>query len=423
MLSVSGTAQLTENADGTGRSSIVNVGIDGASSPLLEGDQLVLIDAGTLITNEALNTIANGQGMQGVTIKYEFYIAAADNMLTATVRSAEADEQAKALSEGFIGGLSLVNLGADLVAGQGLSNAVNAVQNTAGGAEAGYGSGSGFAGFGALSGGSLRYNSGSHVDMNSVSLMTGLAMGWGGADTTPKSIVSRLTLGAFFEYGNGNYDTHNSFSNSASVDGDGDAWYLGGGVLGRMDFANAGPGRFYTEASARIGKMHNEYGSSDLQFNGVNAEYDSSSLYYGLHLGTGYIWNITEAASLDLYGKYFWTRQEGDSVTLSTGDPVTFKDADSSRLRFGGRFAYAVNEYVSPYIGAAYEHEFDGKARATSNGFALDAPSLRGDTGIGEIGLTFKPSATIPLSFDLGVQGYTGIREGVTGSLQLKFEF
>ena len=277
--------------------------------------------------------------------------------------------------------------------------------------------GNGLGGFGALSGGSLRYNTGSHVDMNSLSLMTGLA--WG-VDTTP----GRLTLGAFFEYGNGSYDTHNSFSTSASVNGDGDTYYLGGGILGRMDFTNTGPGNFYTEGSARIGSVHNEYGSSDLRDAlGRKAEYDSSSAYYGLHLGGGYLWNINEKASLDLYGKYFWTRQEGDSVTLSTGDPVHFKNADSHRLRGGARFAYAVNEWVSPYVGAAYEHELDGKARATTNGFGIDAPDLKGGTGIGEIGLTFKPSATTPLSFDLGLQGYVGKREGVTGSLQIKFEF
>jgi hypothetical protein len=102
---------------------------------------------------------------------------------------------------------------------------------------------------------------------------------------------------------------------------------------------------------------------------------------------------------------------------------VRFNSADSNRLRVGTRFVYAVNEYASPYIGAAYEHEYDGRLNATTNGYGIDAPSLRGDTGIGEIGFTLKPSATIPLSFDLGLQGYTGVREGVTGSLQIKFEF
>ena len=43
--------------------------------------------------------------------------------------------------------------------------------------------------------------------------------------------------------------------------------------------------------------------------------------------------------------------------------------------------------------------------------------------GKGELGLSLKPSPDLPLSFDLGVSGYTGKREGVTGSLQIKFEF
>ena len=48
---------------------------------------------------------------------------------------------------------------------------------------------------------------------------------------------------------------------------------------------------------------------------------------------------------------------------------------------------------------------------------------MRGGTGIGELGLTLTPSKTLPLFLDLGVQGYTGKREGVTGSLQIRFEF
>jgi outer membrane autotransporter protein len=156
---------------------------------------------------------------------------------------------------------------------------------------------------------------------------------------------------------------------------------------------------------------------------GRRAEYDSSSAYYGFHLGAGYAWNVTDKAGLDLYGKYFWTRVAGDTVTLSTGDPITFKDAESSRLRLGGRFSCAVNDMVSPYVGAAYEHEFEGVAKASTNGFDIDAPKLRGGTGLGEIGLSLKPSPTLPLSLDIGVQGYTGKREGVTGSLQVKWEF
>ncbi len=42
---------------------------------------------------------------------------------------------------------------------------------------------------------------------------------------------------------------------------------------------------------------------------------------------------------------------------------------------------------------------------------------------IGEIGLTIKPSRKTPLSFDVGVQGYTGKRKGVTGALRLGCAF
>ena len=408
--------RVTGDADVSG--SACNVGLAGGTS-LASGSTLTLLEVDPDKTLTA-NNLQRGNGIVqiGSTVAHDI---TADvnldpttrrlNAVTAQVSPGRATDQSKALSEGFLGGLALNLQGADLVAGRGMDSAVRASSGTDDAER------HGFAGFGALSGGSLRYNTGSHLDMNSLSLLTGLA--WG-IDLAP----GRLTLGAFFEYGNGSYDTHNSFTNAASVDGDGNAYYLGGGILARMDFVNIGPGRFYAEASGRAGKTHNEYDSSDLRdAAGRKADYDSSSPYYGLHFGTGYVWNINDAATLDLYGKYFWTRQQGDSVGLSTGEHLSFDDINSSRLRFGGRFAYILNEHVAPYIGAAWEHEFDGKARAKTNGFDIDAPNLRGNTGIGELGLSLTPSADLPLTIDLGVQGSTGKHEGVTGSLMVKWEF
>ena len=408
--------RVTGDTDVSG--SACNVGLAGGTS-LASGSTLTLLEVDPDKTLTA-NNLQRGNGIVqiGSTVAHDIN---ADvnldpttrrlNALTAQVSPGRATDQSKALPEGFLGGLALNLQGADLVAGRGMDSAVRASSGTDDAER------HGFAGFGALSGGSLRYNTGSHLDMNSLSLLTGLA--WG-IDLAP----GRLTLGAFFEYGNGSYDTHNSFTNAASVDGDGNAYYLGGGILARMDFVNIGPGRFYAEASGRAGKTHNEYDSSDLRdAAGRKADYDSSSPYYGLHFGTGYVWNINDAATLDLYGKYFWTRQQGDSVGLSTGEHLSFDDINSSRLRFGGRFAYILNEHVAPYIGAAWEHEFDGKARAKTNGFDIDAPNLRGNTGIGELGLSLTPSADLPLTVDLGVQGYTGKHEGVTGSLMVKWEF
>ena len=48
---------------------------------------------------------------------------------------------------------------------------------------------------------------------------------------------------------------------------------------------------------------------------------------------------------------------------------------------------------------------------------------MTGGTGIGELGVSFKSCADSALSLDLGVQGYMGLREGITGTVQVRVEF
>ena len=49
---------------------------------------------------------------------------------------------------------------------------------------------------------------------------------------------------------------------------------------------------------------------------------------------------------------------------------------------------------------------------------------IAGGTGVGEIGLTLKPIVKkLDLSFDIGLQGYVGQRQGGTGSLQARVNF
>ena len=314
-------------------------------------------------------------------------------------------ERLKAYAEGRSATLAFVNQGQDLILNQGFGSALASTAGT----------GWKFGGFGGVSGGWSRYNTGSHVDVSGASFLTGLAVG----NDLP---VGRLTAGLFVEGGWGNYDSHNSFSNYSSVKGDGDTSYFGGGILGRWDVTSGALSGLYVDASARTGRAKMDFNTNDIKYNGNNADFDSSSWYYGAHAGLGYQWSFSEKAMLDLSGKFLWTRQEGDSVSVHD-DKVNFKDADSLRTRLGGRFNYAVCDYATPYVGAYWEHEFDGKQRSTVNGVGIGSPSLKGDTGVGELGLTIKPVKDSGFSFDLGVQGYTGVREGVTGSVQLKFEF
>ena len=387
-----------------------------SGEPLTPDFQLVLIRTKGSLTAE---DIRKGTGMDdiqiydiqvGSTMLYQVTPLLTANELSLIMQGKQAMEQSKALSEGYLGGTALAMQGADLAAGKGMDAAAQALS------QLNQGEPYGLAGFGSLSGGDVRYNTGSHVDMKSLSLLSGIVLG--------KAFdAGRLTTGVFFEYGNGSYDTYNSFNNAA-VTGNGHAWYMGGGLLARLDFAPAGPGNFYLEGSGRAGSLHNSYENLDLRnAAGRQAEYDSQSVYYSLHAGTGYVWEIMEGLDLDLFAKYLWTHQSHDSLTLSTGEQAYFSSIDSKRLRLGSRLNYQLNSHVTPHIGGAWEYEFDAKARATLNGAPVSAPELKGGTGIGEIGLLLYPSPELPLTIDVSGQAYTGKREGFTGSFQFSLEF
>jgi NAD(P)-dependent dehydrogenase (short-subunit alcohol dehydrogenase family) len=64
-----------------------------------------------------------------------------------------------------------------------------------------------------------------------------------------------------------------------------------------------------------------------------------------------------------------------------------------------------------------------GAAEAMAYGLAIGEPSLRGGTGMAEMGLTHKAARDLPVFVDLGVQGYVGTREGVMGTLRLRYDF
>ncbi len=408
-LRVAGSADLTN--------SVVNVQVAG-DIELPAGTTLHLLQSDNLTYNgdqtPPTTTIQTGSTILTTVAQNALYYDGISLYLTIYPDSthSEAMPGAKALNSSALTGLMLTLQGADLVATRGMQAAVEAAREAEDVV---------FTPFATMSGSSMHYKGTSESWLSSYNLMTGFVLG-------RQTDIGRLVAGAFFEYGTGSYSTDNSFG-SYTRSGDGNAYYLGAGLLARMDFADLGSGHFYLEASGRLGGLHNSYGNGGLRdSNGVRAEYDSYAPYYSFHVGLGYIWDINEENTLELYGKYLWTRECGESVTLSTRETVDFDDIDSSRLRFGARFAYTGSEYVRPYVGVAWEHEFDGVASSTSRSataqnVAIPQANLRGDTGIGEIGITISPSKDVPLNVDLGVTGYTGKREGVAGTLLFTLTF
>ena len=358
-----------------------------------------------LSTGGLKSDIAHYRSLSYLGDKYSLEVWGNNVDLTVTADAMKAYSEARAAS------LAFVNQGSDLLMNQGFGSAIGV---TAG---AGWRIGA----FGTMSGGWSEYGTGSHVDVSGLSMLAGIAVG---NDAGP----GRLTAGVFFEGGWGSYNTFNDLPNG-DVEGDGDTDYYGGGLMARYDVTTGALDGLYTDFAARVGNASTDFNSSDIKYTSSvpnwflgDANFDTDSLYYGLMAGIGYKWDISEAAQFDLSAHLLWTHQEGDSVDVYF-DNLDFGDAESLRSRVGGRFNYAVSEHFTPYAGAYWEYEFDGEVDGKINGWSIDEPSLQGSTGVGELGFTVKPVADGGLSIDLGVQGYTGVREGVTGSLGMKYEF
>jgi autotransporter-associated beta strand protein len=391
LLNVEGSANITN--------STVNIDLSGNRSRL--SDNITLLNAGTLQGNPS-NTTAHAS--QGISLVYDFDLATNGKQLLAHPHE-RLNPQTKALAEAFLSGVAFLNQGLDFVVDKGLSAALNALSTSAKNAA-----------FAALGGGSLKHKTGSYIETRGYTLVAGLA-------SSRTSDTGKLTAGAFFEHGEGDYDSYNSFSNAAKVHGKGDTEYTGLGLLAQYAFNKSSTGNLYVEGSARAGKVDTDFSSNLYDVFGQRAAYDSKTSYFSSHFGVGYILNLSELSKLNLYGQYLWSHQGGDSVKLPTGETVKFQAVDSLRTRLGAKWNYRLNPQANVYLGAAWEHEYGGKADASIYGHKLDAPRLKGNTGLAEIGLTLNPTSVQPLTLDIGVQGYGGKREGATVSFRAKYSF
>ena len=90
-----------------------------------------------------------------------------------------------------------------------------------------------------------------------------------------------------------------------------------------------------------------------------------------------------------------------------------FDSIDSNRLRIGARIENAYSDKASLYYGAAWEYEFGGDARATYKGYDTLSPSLKGGSGLVEVGWKVRPCKDSPQSTDLSLTGWAGKKEGI----------
>jgi outer membrane autotransporter protein len=102
---------------------------------------------------------------------------------------------------------------------------------------------------------------------------------------------------------------------------------------------------------------------------------------------------------------------------------VSFKGANSLRTQLGARATWSLSDDFSIHAGGKWQHEFDGGQRSSSRDGEISVPTLKGDTFVEEFGVTYKPSEVRPLSLDLNLQGFQGVRQGIGVTLQFRWDF
>ena len=378
----------------------VGFGIAGHARRLRDSDTIHLMKlapGGTLTIAGA--TQANiVTGMQGVSILYDFELMRqGTDELVARVLRATINSGSKSFAEPRCGATDFINRGADLLAASGISSAAKEGGRTEDEEKRGYHL------WAAMSQGTMRAETGSYVTTTGYNLSVGWAK-------EGKLRAAKTLFTPFVEYGRGTYHTYLD----DGTHGSGKISYLGAGIMGRIERPNG----HWLEAALHGGRVRSDYTGTISA--GTVSTYDSGNAYYAAHIGIGKTRLLRTGDTLNTYLRYFYSRQDGTSAELNTGETYDFDAVASHRMRVGFTFLHREDASKEIYAGLAYEYEFDGEGAASVQGLATDSPALRGGSTMVELGYRFIPPDS-RLSYHIHMAGWQGTRRGMTGNIQVSW--
>ena len=267
--------------------------------------------------------------------------------------------------------------------------------------------------FTAARGGKWSYDTRTRIENNIVS---GL-LGYGA------KLSNDLTMGAFIEMGHGSYDTRTHVAGSTKAGG-GSHNYGGLGLFG--DYAMPSIEGLHFTGYVKLGLLRNEFNSN---IAGANVDYDRTGVYWGAHLGTHYDWDLTQSIRSRVFLSYFYDGQGDESFDIAGegdvgGAHVSYDAIHAHRVQLGSMFEFAVSDIWRPYLGLTFEQILAAEAKGTATDaqgtMDLNSSDLEGSTGILSAGWTYQDGN---FSTELGLSGYAGTRNGVSGQIQANWKF
>ena len=390
----------TQDLQGVG----IGVGvIDGAHPVYRVNEQFSLIKApaGTIQTDATIRNTSSA--MQGVSLRYEFDVAqTATNEVSAVVKKAELIEQTKSFVETRAGATAFINQGVDFL----VANNIQAAKDAASAGKADEAAASkDYQLWAGVGGNRMHSESGSYVETNGWNV----GVGWARENALKDG---KVVYGPFLSYGSGSYDSYLD----DNTHGSGKFRTIGLGLMTRFE---KNDGMWY-EGSLQGGRVKSDYSGSI--YAGINSSYDVSNTYWSGHLGAGKDIQLKDDAKITPYLRYFWSHQGGVRAHFNTGEDYDFSEVTSHRTRLGFRYTHLNDAAGEFYTGLALEYEFSGSAHASYQGYDTPSPSLKGASGMLELGYRFIP-ADSKMRYDLRLTGWQGKRRGLSGDVSVKWQF
>ncbi len=364
-------------------------------------ERITLIENAQGVTSNDKTISGTALIRQGVSLDHNYVLSATGTTIDAVLRSTTLDPATEIFTNGRLATVGFLNEGTDFALDVGIMNMLETVRVK------------GIGVFGAVRGSDVRHD----LDKGGDASVSGTHWLLGVTGKLNPAKDYDLIGSLYAEAGWGNIDSDNSLAS-----GHGDTHYYGIGLIGRYQQNEGAMKGAYAQINAKAGRASTDLKSSLYDANGNRGEYDEDATYYGAGVGVGYLWEIAQAYTLDLSARYQWLHLDGYDTDI-VNDPYKFDDIDSHRTKVGARLNFTENKQYTPYIGVAWEHEFSGSARGSVYGYSLKDNSLKGDTGVAEIGVSFSPEAESAWRIDANVQGYAGQREGVAGNLVVNYMF
>ncbi len=250
------------------------------------------------------------------------------------------------------------------------------------------------------------------LDTNIISGLLGYALQNGGTE-----------VGGFIEMGYSSYDTM-TYSALGNVAGSGKHNYGGAGLY--VDYATPVDGLKLT-GYLKGGVLSNNF---DARCVDQSLDFDRTSAYWGAHAGAHFDTQLAKLRSR-FFLSYFYDGREGEGYHLKgSGDSSSIKfkydSLNAHRVQVGGLFEYDYTPTLRPYFGLTLEEILSAKAKGTATDnvgtLQLNSSNMHGMTGIVSAGWNYvNPDDSF--EFELGVGGYVGARQGVSGQVQASWKF